>query len=271
MRGPLLLCLLALSCMGVAPLFAQSARPMIAIIIDDLGNQKLLGERTVNLPGPVACAIMPHTAYSTHLAELAHRAGKEVILHLPMQGMDMQRIAGPGEISLDTTAQHLEVILSADLQDVPHAVGINNHMGSLITQHPGHMRWLMDDLNKRGDLFFVDSYTTAASVAYAAALDAGIASARRDVFLDNEAGSDIAAAFEQLKAEARAKGSAIGIGHPYAPTLSFLEQALPLLADQGFVLVPVGRLVSTSGEPVFSDSRADNSGSMTAVPPMESP
>jgi hypothetical protein len=138
---------------------------LIAVIIDDLGNQRTAGERTVALEGPVACAIMPHTRHATYLAERAFAAGKEVMLHLPMQPMQMQRIAGPGEISLDTKRRQLDHILQTDLNSVPHAVGVNNHMGSLITRHPGHMRWLMEELSRRGDLFFVDSYTTPSSVA----------------------------------------------------------------------------------------------------------
>ena len=116
---------------------------LIAVIIDDLGNQRGAGERTVELEGPVACAIMPHTRHATYLAQRAFAVGKEVMLHLPMQPMQMQRIAGPGEISLDTQRRQLEHILQIDLDSVPHVVGVNNHMGSLITRHPGHMRWLM--------------------------------------------------------------------------------------------------------------------------------
>ncbi len=222
----------------------QVSAPMIAIIIDDLGNQKIAGERAVQLPGPVVCAVMPHTAYSTYLANQAHAAGKEVMLHLPMQGMEMSRKAGPGGIGLDTSRQHLGVILESDLQDVPHVTGINNHMGSLITRHPGHMEWLMDELLERGNLFFIDSYTTASSVAYATAIRKGVPSARRNVFLDNlKTEENIAAQFSRLKREALKTGYAIGIGHPYDITLTFLEQALPEMEKEGFQLVPVSSIV----------------------------
>ena len=131
----------------------------------------------------------------------------------------------------------------ANLQDVPQASGVNNHRGSLLTRHPGHMGWLMEELQNHGGLFFVDSYTTRHSVALALAREAGVPAVRRDVFLDNVRQPDaIAAAFERLKRRARANGAAVGIGHPYPETLAFLEQALPALAEQGFELVPLRAL-----------------------------
>jgi polysaccharide deacetylase 2 family uncharacterized protein YibQ len=225
---------------------------LIAIIIDDLGNQLVAGRRTVALDAPLTCAVMPHTAYGAKLAREAHAAGKEVMLHLPMQPMQMNRIAGPGEISLENNVRQLQRILATDLNSVPYVVGVNNHMGSLITRHPGHMRWLMDALAARGDLFFVDSVTTPASVAYETALESGVPAARRHVFLDDDPAAErVAEQFERLKHLARERGYAIGIGHPYAATLDYLERVLPVLREHGeFRLVPVSRIVAMleSGE-----------------------
>jgi hypothetical protein len=236
--------------------------PLIAIIIDDLGNQRAKGERVIALPGPVACAVIPHTAYSTYLAEEAYAAGKEVLLHLPMQPIEMERIAGPDQIRLDTDRSNLRRILNTDLDDVPHTVGINNHMGSLITRHPGHMEWLMDELKTRGDLFFIDSYTTASSVAYEMAIEKSVPTARRTVFLDTDiTAENVAKEFERLKHTARKQGFAIAIGHPYLVTLDYLEKALPLLAEQGFQLVPVSRIVELG-----SSAREKSKESSVAVP-----
>jgi polysaccharide deacetylase 2 family uncharacterized protein YibQ len=227
-------------------LAAEENQPaLIAIIIDDLGNQLGAGRRAIALEAPLVCAVMPHTAFGRTLAREAHAAGKEVMMHLPMQPMQMERIAGPGEISLENNMAQLRRILDNDLEAVPHAVGINNHMGSLITRHPGHMRWLMEALAARGDLFFVDSFTTSASVAYEAALETGVPAARRHVFLDDDpAPEKIAAQFEQLKRQALSRGYAIGIGHPYDATLNMLEKVLPELQRNGkFELVPVSHIV----------------------------
>ena len=226
---------------------APSRAPLIALIIDDMGNQRLPGLQVINLPGPVTCAIMPHTSHATYLAEQAYAAGKEVILHLPMQPVEMQRIAGPGEISIDTDRHELNRILDTNLRSVPHSIGINNHMGSLITRHPGHMRWLMEELAQRGDLFFVDSVTTPDSVAYVSALDAGVPAARRHVFLDNvQDEAAIALEFTRLKQHATTHGFAIGIGHPYPETLKFLEGELENLRLEGFRLVPLSVLIEIS-------------------------
>jgi polysaccharide deacetylase 2 family uncharacterized protein YibQ len=224
---------------------AVASLPMIAVIIDDLGNQRLPGLRTIALDGPIACAIMPFTAHSTYLAEHAFAAGKEVILHLPMQPVEMERIAGPGEISLDTDKAELAYILDQNLGSVPHSVGISNHMGSLITRHPGHMRWLMQELASRGDLFFIDSFTTPDSVAYEIAIETGIPAARRHIFLDNEqTPAAIDKQFARLKRQARKNGFAIGIGHPYPATLDYLQTALPDLEKQGIRLVPVAQVIA---------------------------
>ncbi|MCP4090914.1 MAG: divergent polysaccharide deacetylase family protein [Gammaproteobacteria bacterium] len=219
-------------------------QPLIAIIIDDLGNQKEPGQRVIALPGPVVCSLMPHTAYARFLAEEAYAAGKEVMLHLPMQPVEMGLHAVPGEINLDTSQSNMRQILTTDLNAVPHTVGVNNHMGSLITRHPGHMEWLMNELSRRGNLYFIDSYTTASSIAFEMALENGVPTARRNVFLDNEkSASSIAIAFAQLKKEAKEDGFAIAIGHPYTVTLDYLEKEIPLLAEQGFRLVPVSKIM----------------------------
>jgi len=223
---------------------AANERPRLAIIIDDLGNVMPAGQRTVNLSGPVACAILPHTPYAASIAEQARSAGKEVLLHLPLQPIAEILPLGMGSIDIDNTHRQLAVILSANLASVPNAVGVNTHMGSLLTQHPGHMAWLMDELRARGGLFFVDSYTTASSVALRLAREAGVPATRRDVFLDNVADPrEVDKEFSRLKHLARLHGSAVAIGHPYDVTLEYLETALPRLSAEGFELVPVAALI----------------------------
>jgi polysaccharide deacetylase 2 family uncharacterized protein YibQ len=233
-------------------------QPLIAVIIDDLGEQRVLGERAIALPEAVSCAVIPHTTYGTYLAELAAAAGHEVLLHLPMQSVEQAEYSSADEINLDTNRSHLTSILDGDLAEIPHVVGINNHMGSLITRHPGHMEWLMDELNNRGDLFFIDSYTTASSIAFEVAVEKGVPAARRDVFLDNELTlANVAWEFERLKQEARLQGFAIAIGHPNEVTLGFLEQALPELANEGFRLVHVSEIVEMQKHyPVLSPVEA---------------
>lgn len=228
-----------------APVMAQSSLPRIAIIIDDIGDRHAEGLAAVSLPGAVACAFLPHTPHSRELALLAHENGKEVMLHLPLQSLHDKPL-GPGAITLDTTETEFRRTLAADLQSIPFVRGVNNHMGSLLTLHPGHMTWLMQYLAAQGEMFFVDSYTNAESVALAMAQERGVPAAKRDVFLDNIAEqAAIGVQFERLVSLAHERGTAIGIGHPYPETLKFLAENLPeLQAAYGVELVPVSVLLT---------------------------
>lgn len=220
-------------------------RVRIALIIDDLGYVKQPAQRAVALAGPVACAILPHTPYARAIARQAHLASKEVMLHLPLQAVAEYESPGLGTINIDTTQSQLVRIFAADIESIPHVVGVNNHMGSMLTQHPGHMNWLMGAIKVRGGLFFVDSYTSESSVALQLAHEHGVPSTRRDVFLDNiQTPTAVDKEFRRLIALARKRGSAVGIGHPYPVTLNYLEAALPQLKGQGVDLVPVSELIS---------------------------
>jgi polysaccharide deacetylase 2 family uncharacterized protein YibQ len=229
---------------------APQTVPRIALIIDDLGHVLTNGSRAAALDGPVACAILPLTPYAARIASRAHAAGKEVMLHLPLQSIREAPAMSVGTIQIDTTRGELARILEHYLELVPYVVGINNHQGSALTRHPGHMTWLMEEMRRHGDLFFVDSYTTESSIALRVARERGVPSIRRDVFLDNTPTREaIASAFRRLKQRALAHGVAVGIGHPYVETLEFLEQAIPALRAEGFELVPVSRAISLDRAP----------------------
>lgn len=226
----------------LAAIFAATL-PRIAIIIDDLGDRPVEGERAVSLPGPVAMAFLPHTPHARTLAERAHASGKEVMLHLPLQAAGDNAL-GPGAITLDTTERQFFERFADGLASVPHVGGVNNHMGSLLTRHPGHMGWLMDALANHRVGWFVDSYTAVESVALALARERGLAAARRDVFLDADPAPEaIALEFERLVKLAQLRGTALGIGHPYPATLELLERELPRLRERGVELVGVAHLI----------------------------
>lgn len=237
---------------------AADAAPVVTIIIDDLGYAFDAGRRTVGLPGPVVCAVLPHTPRGRELAELAHANGKEVLLHLPMQAMRGEDADEPGRIVLDMTRRSFAAAIEQNIESVPHIIGINGHRGSLLTRHPGHMQWLMDEITAR-DLVFVDSYTTHHSVALKLAIEAGIPATRRHVFLDGDPRPvAIAREFERLIDLANARGSAVAIGHPHAATLDFLESVLPSLAARGVSLVGLRQLLETqSPAPGPADGAVD--------------
>jgi len=231
----------------VSGINATSAEPVarIAIIIDDLGYQLTAGRRAVSLPGPVACAVLPDTPRARKLADEAHANGKEVLLHLPLQSQSPETPLDPGGLLLDMSRGQFAAAFESSLSSVPHVIGINSHRGSLLTRHPGHMSWLMEEISSRGNFFFVDSYTTHASVALDFAHEAGVPAVKRDVFLDPEAGAEIVEReFARLKRLARKRGLAVGIGHPYPATLALLERELPRLADEDIELISISELVS---------------------------
>ena len=230
--------------LGLSPfsVWAQST-PTISIIIDDLGYRLAEGRQVIDLPGPLAYAVIPFTPHGKVLAEAAHQAGKEVMLHLPMQSVEGEA-ASAGALMLDMEHQELEATLQASLDDIPHAIGLNNHQGSLLTRHPGHIAWVMAAVQARGDLFFIDSRTSRQSVAEQVAREHQEPTLRRHVFLDhlpNEA--FIRSQFEKLIERAMRHGYAVGIGHPYPETIKVLSELLPQLTARGVTLLPISKQV----------------------------
>ncbi|MEN5305219.1 MULTISPECIES: divergent polysaccharide deacetylase family protein [unclassified Pseudomonas] len=233
-----LLCLLFCLMAGVAQA-APAGKAYLSIIIDDLGQSADRDSRTLALPGPVTLAIMPDTPHATDFARQAHKAGKTVILHMPMDPATGPFAWHPG-IPIEELARRLD----AALAKVPYAAGINNHMGSRMTAQREPMAWLMGELQRR-HLFFVDSRTSAATVAAAEAQAQGLAHVSRDVFLDDVRTTEaITGQLQQGIALARKQGSAVLIGHPYAQTLEVLERELPRLKSQGIELIPLRQMIA---------------------------
>lgn len=231
-----LLCLLACAALAAQ---AQPQRALLSVIIDDLGQNPARDSRTLALPGPVTLAIMPDTPHASDFARQAHKAGRTVILHMPMDPA-----TGPYAWHPETPLPELEKRLVAALAKVPYAAGVNNHMGSRMTAQPEAMAWLMGELLRR-DLFFVDSRTSAATVAAAKAQALGLASVSRDVFLDDVRTTEAIAGQLRLAVElARKQGTAVVIGHPYPQTLEVLERELPRLKAQGVELIEIRQIIA---------------------------
>ncbi|MCU0122538.1 divergent polysaccharide deacetylase family protein [Pseudomonas vlassakiae] len=233
-----LLCLLVCLMAGVAQA-APAGKAYMSIIIDDLGQSAERDSRTLALPGPVTMAIMPDTPHATDFARQAHKAGKTVILHMPMDPATGPYAWHPG-IPQDELARRLD----AALAKVPYAAGINNHMGSRMTAQREPMAWLMGELQRR-HLFFVDSRTSAATVAAAEAQAQGLAHVSRDVFLDDVRTTEaITGQLQQGIALAHKQGSAVLIGHPYPQTLEVLARELPRLKGQGVILIKLPQMIA---------------------------
>lgn len=228
----------------------------ITIIIDDLGNNLDHGMRALALPGPVTFAVLPHSPYSKTLAAAAYKRGKEVMLHMPMDNQH-DRPIGPGGLTAELDQSTFNRHLATAIRSIPHLQGINNHMGSRLTQNPARMEWLMNALKDRS-LYFVDSRTSINSVAGLIAQRSDIPTLDRDVFLDHDPSPEaIHFQFKRLLAKAKEQGSAVAIGHPYPSTLGYLENVIPKLDAMGVRLVsPSGLLILHQDRPA-DDGRSD--------------
>jgi polysaccharide deacetylase 2 family uncharacterized protein YibQ len=215
---------------------AEPARARLAIVMDDLGNDRTQADALFRIGYPLTISVLPHEADSGEIAEEAHRRGYEVMLHLPMAASGTAKEEAI-ELHPGMPADAVEKTFTAMLETVPYAAGVNNHEGSLGTADPALMSELMPLLRQR-NLFFIDSRTTTATVAESAARAAGVAAARRNVFLDDE--QNVPAIRKQLALalhDAREKGSALAIGHPHPETLEVLGEMLPEAERQGVQLV----------------------------------
>lgn len=204
------------------------AEPVLAIIIDDIGYRRTEALRALHLPGPVALAVLPHSPAGAEMARRAHAIGKEVLLHQPLSARN-GRAMGPTGISLGMSTNTIAAVLSDNLAAVPHAVGINNHMGSAFTADRQAVASFARALHHLdGQLFVLDSRTTPDSGLYRAARQRNLRAASRDVFLDHVVDHhSIHRQLDLLVATARRRGTAIGIGHPHAQTLDVLDARLP--------------------------------------------
>jgi polysaccharide deacetylase 2 family uncharacterized protein YibQ len=215
----------------------------LAIIIDDLGSDRAAADAVFALGYPLTVSVLPNHEHSVDIAKEAHRRGFQVMLHLPMQSVANETPEAQ-ELRSGMPAPEVAALLDQFLQNVPDPAGVNNHQGSQATTDAALMDELMPVLRDR-NLFYVDSRTTAATVAYDAAQDFGVRSAFRNVpFLDDVA--EVAAVRKQLELAlrgAREKGEAVAIGHPHSATLQALGEVLPQARAQGVRLVLASELV----------------------------
>lgn len=217
--------------------------PRLAIILDDLGGDASSVDAIFALHYPLTLSVLPNHPRSTEIAQEAHQRGYQVMLHLPMEAV-ANETQETQELRPGMRDSEISSLLNSMLRSVPHAAGVNNHQGSLATSDAQLMGELMPLLYMHR-LFFIDSRTTAATVAYDAAQAARVPCAFRNVpFLDDV--QEIGAIRHQLDLaakDAREKGQAVAIGHPHPTTLRALADFLPRAESQGIHLVHASDLV----------------------------
>ncbi|MFL6233616.1 MAG: divergent polysaccharide deacetylase family protein [Thermoanaerobaculia bacterium] len=218
----------------------------IALVIDDLGHDVADLRPLEALGVPVTYSVLPYEQQTPEVVAELRRRKAEMLLHLPMEPVHGQN-PGPGALLQGMSDGELRQKTEEALKAVPGAVGVNNHMGSLLSAEEGPMNAVLSVLAERG-LFFLDSRTSADSVGYKVALSLGVPAAERQVFLDgDESPEAIHAQFQRLLTVARAKGSGVAIGHPHPETLAALTREVPRAKAEGFEFVPVSYLLTRSG------------------------
>lgn len=219
------------------------SRPMISIVIDDMGLDSQRSKWATTLPAAVTLSYLPYAPRIQQQVDAAKSQGHEVILHMPMEAASAAEDPGPFHLSTGMTAEQVLKNTDAALDAFKGYDGLNNHMGSKFTSTKPGLEVFMGELAKR-NIFFLDSRTAASSIAEQVAREHHISATRRDVFIDHVETADfVAAALNHAMDVARATGSAVAIGHPKDVTLSSLTEWIPFARQHGFDLVPLATVV----------------------------
>ncbi|MDO6487684.1 divergent polysaccharide deacetylase family protein [Colwellia sp. 4_MG-2023] len=215
----------------------------MAIVIDDIGY-RYTDKDVLSLPGAITFSILPHTPYGKKIAIIANEKNNDVMLHIPMEAENGKKL-GPGGLTSTMNEEEILASLGNSLADIPFAIGINNHMGSHLTQLNKPMTWTMNFL-KQHHLLFLDSKTSPDSKAGDIAKLIGVPIRNRHVFLDNHlTDSYITQQFQSLVRFAKSQKTAIAIAHPHPETIQTLKRLIPTLAQENIELVPLSALYKT--------------------------
>lgn len=215
-----------------------------AIVIDDLGQNFDVAEHLLALPYPLTFSVLPRLPHSVETADAAHRAGRAVMLHLPMEPDPASHVtAGAGAIKVGMAPDAVAEAVKSDLAAVPYARGVNNHMGSRATADAALMKVVMQVLVEE-HVYFVDSRTTASTSALDVARETGVPAFYRSVFLDDTETKDYTLGqLRELLRVVRQQGVALAIGHPHPTTVAALQEFLPELERDDIQLVPASEIV----------------------------
>ena len=222
-------------------------RPKVAIIIDDLGYDPKIAQKFMELDAVLTFSILPFGPFQRQIADSVHAKGFETMLHLPMEPVEYPHIdPGEGALLMSMTPDELIEQLNLNLGKVPHAKGVNNHMGSRMTASSTQLYQVFTILKKH-DLFFIDSRTTAETLCKPSARLFQLSFSQRDVFLDNvQQVAAVRRQLDQLIEIAESHGEAVGIAHPFAVTVDVLREMLPDIRKK-VDLVPASAMVRNIG------------------------
>lgn len=228
---------------STAPENVLQKKPMIAIIIDDVGYSFSRVLPFLKLNVPITFSILPRLTYSQKSAEVIHSEGHEVMLHQPMEPHNKTIDPGPGALYISQSMTEQHRIIDENISSFPFASGANNHMGSCFTERKDKIEDTLKVFEERG-FFFVDSCTSPCSEAFSAARELKMNTAFRDVFIDNRREKQyVCLQLKKLKQHAMQFGSAIGIGHPRTETAAALAEFFKDIEGSSFCPAHVSQLV----------------------------
>ena len=223
---------------------AAGAENRIAIVMDDMGHDLLSLHDLLQIDAPITVSVLPHLAHTVTVAEKANRAGREVLLHLPMEpnGYPRKR-PGKGVLLLRMDRDEIIEQLEEDIMDVPHISGVNNHMGSKFMEDEEKVAIVLEQLKKKG-LFFLDSLTTKNSKGIQVAREIGLRHGKRDIFLDNNCDfKDTLDILHRIAEKQDEWSTMVIIGHPHESTIRAISEALSVFRDRQIQIVPLSDLV----------------------------
>ena len=222
----------------------------LAFVFDDGGQNLSDLQHYLNLPFPVDVAVLPQLQHSVESARRVRSSGRhELLLHQPMQAINLSVNPGPGAISPSMTTTDIDAVVRKNLAEIGPVSGLNNHEGSLITESKIKIGKVIEICQQQG-IFFLDSRTTVNTAAPQAALELGAKIWERDVFLDNTQNrADILEQIQRGLEVANKKGYAILIGHVWSGSnlAQILQELYPVLKSQGYIFSTVGGLYENFG------------------------
>lgn len=216
----------------------------IAVIMDDMGGSIYKVQKLLELGIPVTPAILPGTEYAKKASALLRESDHEFMIHMPMQPRSYPK-TNPGKRALlvEQTPERKRELVRSYIEELPGAVGGNNHMGSRFTEDTGSMRIVLEEL-KKSNFFFIDSRTIGSSVAFNEARKMGLKTGTRNIFLDNEENVPyIRKQIRKMVAMAGKNREIIAICHPYKETFEALQLEVPWLKQQSVDFVVASRIV----------------------------
>jgi polysaccharide deacetylase 2 family uncharacterized protein YibQ len=222
--------------------------PVIAVVIDDMGLDRVNGQHMVDLPAPLTLSFLTYADNLATWVTKAREAGHEVMAHVPMEPLDRRENPGPKALTVSLSQDEVDKRMASLLDNWSGYVGINNHMGSKFTADKERMAVVIEALKARG-LLWLDSKTTGSSVGADLARAAGVPSVERDVFLDNvQSEANVRKELAAAEEIARRRGTAIAIGHPHKVTVAVLKQWLATLPEKGIAVVPLTEVARRQGQ-----------------------